>query len=473
MSTDRDLDVAVVGAGVAGLTAAHELRRAGLQVRVFEAQDHVGGRMSSFRHGGFTVDRGAEQLPEQGYRATWQLLDRLGVTPEEVPRIGKALAVWRDGRAHPGLAGRFAPLTGPGLSPRALPSMARMTAWTAWHRRSFDGDHPERTAAKAATVRDFARRYHPDLHDYLLQPVAGSFFGWDTARSTVAPLLSLLLSVGPVSGWRTYHDGMDLLARRLAAGVDVDLCSEVREVVADSGGGVRVRLAGREVTARSAVLCAPAPVAARLHPGAPADESPFLSACTFTPVLKVSCLLDRPLAPPSAKPLYVLLTPRTEDDTLSAIIVDHAKHPGRAPVGKGLLTLVASPERIGAFLQAPDGEVRDRLVAAASRYVPGLRQACTAAFVHSFTHGLPEATPQALLHRRQFMDRPLRPVEYAGDWLTLRPASEAAVRAGALAASRVLARLRPRPLPRAPLSGRGAPARQDMATTPHRAVEAR
>lgn len=450
MSRGRDLDVAVVGAGVAGLTAAHELHRAGLQVRVFEALDHVGGRMSSFRHDGYTVDVGAEQVPEQGYQATWQLLNRLGVGPGEVPRIGKSLAVWRDGRAHPGVAGRFAPLTGPGLSPRGTLGLARLTGWTAWHRRTFDGDHPERTAAGAATVREFAARYHPELHDYLLEPVAGGFFGWDTGRSAVAPLLALLSSVGPASTWRTYHDGMDLLARRLAAGLDVVTGCEVQEVVSEAGG-VRVRLpAGREVTARSAVLSVPAPVAARLHPGAPADETPFLSACSFTPVLKVSCLLDRPLAPRSKKPLYALLTPRAEGGPLSAIIVDHAKHPGRAPAGRGLLSLVASPECVAELLGTPDGEIRHRMVAAAARYVPGLERACRTTFVHAFAHGLPEATPRALRHRRSFMERPLRPVEYAGDWLTLRPAGEAAVRSGALATSRVLSLLRPGTVSRRP-----------------------
>ncbi|MBS3754060.1 MAG: FAD-dependent oxidoreductase, partial [Anaerolineales bacterium] len=35
----------VIGAGIAGLTAAYQLQKRGLEVRVLEARDHVGGRM--------------------------------------------------------------------------------------------------------------------------------------------------------------------------------------------------------------------------------------------------------------------------------------------------------------------------------------------------------------------------------------------------------------------------------------------
>jgi monoamine oxidase len=50
---ERD-EVVVVGAGIAGLTAAWRLRQAGVRVRVIEANDRVGGRMFSLR--GFFPD---------------------------------------------------------------------------------------------------------------------------------------------------------------------------------------------------------------------------------------------------------------------------------------------------------------------------------------------------------------------------------------------------------------------------------
>ncbi len=56
--------IAVIGAGIAGLSCAYELQKAGYEVRVFEKNDHVGGRMSSRTKDGFIFDIGADHLCE-------------------------------------------------------------------------------------------------------------------------------------------------------------------------------------------------------------------------------------------------------------------------------------------------------------------------------------------------------------------------------------------------------------------------
>ena len=56
----RRVDVVVVGAGLAGLTAAHRLKRRGHSVAVLEAHDRVGGRTLNHRipGGGGVVEVG-------------------------------------------------------------------------------------------------------------------------------------------------------------------------------------------------------------------------------------------------------------------------------------------------------------------------------------------------------------------------------------------------------------------------------
>ena len=59
---DTAADVVIVGAGLAGLTAARELERSGAAVLVIEAQDRVGGRTMAGRVAGTTVEMGGQWI---------------------------------------------------------------------------------------------------------------------------------------------------------------------------------------------------------------------------------------------------------------------------------------------------------------------------------------------------------------------------------------------------------------------------
>jgi phytoene dehydrogenase-like protein len=64
----ESVDVVVVGAGLAGLACARGLTARGLDVRVLEAGDAVGGRVRTDHVDGFTLDRGFQVL-NTGYPA--------------------------------------------------------------------------------------------------------------------------------------------------------------------------------------------------------------------------------------------------------------------------------------------------------------------------------------------------------------------------------------------------------------------
>ena len=75
-------DTIVVGAGIAGVTAARLLAGEGRRVVVLEARDRVGGRMHTDRAAGFCVDRGASWIHGIEGSAVWDLARAL-----EVPTI--------------------------------------------------------------------------------------------------------------------------------------------------------------------------------------------------------------------------------------------------------------------------------------------------------------------------------------------------------------------------------------------------
>lgn len=394
--------------------------------------------MATHRTGGYLVDTGAEAIATHGYPATWRLLREVGPSPQEIPHIRADIAIWRGGRAHPGAGGPAALLSGAGLSWPGRWALLRFAAATAARRRSYNLDHPEVSPLGELTVADLAARYGTELGDYLFQPVAGGMFGWHPHRSAAAPFVATMLAVRGTGGWRTYRDGMDTLARRLAARVQVETGVAVDEVRSEPDrAGLTV--GGRTLTARQVLLCVPAPVAAALYRNAPADERPYLAASGYAPMVRATCLLDRPLTV-ARHPVHILMVPLAENRTLAGLTFDHVRHPGRVPEGCGLVTALAAPPAAADLIGGGDEEIAGCLLGEAEAYLPGLAAATRKVLVHRFRHGLPEATPAALRLRQAFVRRTPRSVEYAGDWVALRPSSEGAVRSGELAAARVRSR---------------------------------
>jgi len=78
MSANNRHDVIVIGAGLAGLTAALELEAAGLDVQVIEAQTRVGGRVHSMRQLGNNKEAGGTYIGA-GYSRLIGAAERLGV----------------------------------------------------------------------------------------------------------------------------------------------------------------------------------------------------------------------------------------------------------------------------------------------------------------------------------------------------------------------------------------------------------
>ena len=92
--TQREKNVVVIGAGLAGLTAARQLRLAGVKVRVLESRTHLGGRVHSFTQDGFTLDAGFQVLftayPAVARNLDLKRLDLVNLPPAAVICLGRS-----------------------------------------------------------------------------------------------------------------------------------------------------------------------------------------------------------------------------------------------------------------------------------------------------------------------------------------------------------------------------------------------
>ncbi|MFF0966753.1 NAD(P)/FAD-dependent oxidoreductase [Streptomyces sp. NPDC003703] len=90
------VDVVVVGAGVAGLSAAHRLTSAGVTTAVLEAASFVGGRMATEKTDGFRLDRIGQPL----FTSYPQLARSPGLDALVLRPFAPGVLLHHDGRRH-------------------------------------------------------------------------------------------------------------------------------------------------------------------------------------------------------------------------------------------------------------------------------------------------------------------------------------------------------------------------------------
>ncbi len=90
--------IPVIGAGIAGLSAAYHLQQAGYNVQILEARDRIGGRVHT-RHDfdGLPVECGAELIHGHSV-VTWEWVRKLGLETIHWQKLDESLVRLDDGR---------------------------------------------------------------------------------------------------------------------------------------------------------------------------------------------------------------------------------------------------------------------------------------------------------------------------------------------------------------------------------------
>lgn len=256
-------DVVVVGAGLAGLSAAAALQSSGRSVRVVEARDEVGGRVRTRVVDGEIVDLGAEFVG-RSHRRVRELAERVGIQLEPA-RFGRQRVIWTVGGNR--RTGRV-----PRLSPRELASLARAAAEVRRLARGLDPDRPWRSPSSGELD---SRSVGEWLSGAGICGRASVFTralieGFATVPLESLSLLHLLWWIrrGGIAGATRWRVGGG--AQRLADGLAEQLREPVLlrapvRAVEQSKSGVSVHTEGREFRARRAIIAIPLPVLRHVH----------------------------------------------------------------------------------------------------------------------------------------------------------------------------------------------------------------
>lgn len=301
---ERQTDVVIVGAGLAGLSAARKLTEAGVSVFVLEARDRVGGRVCTRpASDGTPLDLGAQWIGPTQHRIA-AFAEAAGVTT--FPTYVDGLNIeYRNGQRTT-YAGAI-PMSDPVVTMETVEAMLELNLmahdvpleapWTAQRAAEWD----------AQTVASWMDAHIPSAGVRSLMALAvQAVFSAEPRDLSLLYFLFYIHSGGSLNELigitrgaqeQRFHRGAQAIADYMAAalGERIVLNAPVHSIIQDAQG-VRVESDGVIATARRAIIAIPPTLTGRLRyrPKLPAHRDQLTQRVPMGTVIKIHCLYEMP-----------------------------------------------------------------------------------------------------------------------------------------------------------------------------------
>ncbi|MBI4866557.1 MAG: FAD-dependent oxidoreductase [Candidatus Wallbacteria bacterium] len=433
--------VAVIGAGIAGLSCARELARAGCEVVVFEAQPSVGGRMSTRVRDGLAFDIGANFLVD-AYTLVHRLAAGCGLTVVDVGPVPHVFL--RDGRWRPMNMSRPADVAR--LSGLSLRTRLRLLLFALRVRLCHPGlDFFDLSCAPEELNTGDAFEYCTRMIDlefarYILDSFCSCMMFHAADELSPAAFVSLLGEMlDPAFNFGIQHLAGEMVAlpRALAEPLDVRLSTPVLDVRA-SPGGFQLATDSRTYTFDQIVLATTAPAARRILSRPAPDLDRLLSGVRYAATLNVSFRVPAD----TLGPTHCFYVPRCENAVVSEFTNEAVKGTRTFRAGWSLANAGLHEDAARDLLAEPDARVFATVKRELLSLHPGLAAVPESVLPHDLARW-PEAMPKYSAAHIARLAQLLPAIQgrdnlwFAGDWLG-GPWLEGAARSGLKAAASVL-----------------------------------
>ena len=401
----------VVGAGIGGLTAAHDLAAAGHEVVVLEGSDRIGGKLRTAQVAGVSVDVGAEAMLARRPEGV-ALAESLGL--EIVHPTRATSRIWTRGALRPlprslmGVPMDLDQLEATGiLSPEGLDRARREASLPRDPSSSDVADGIDVTVGSLVDAR-----FGPEVTDQLVEPLLGGVYAGrarEISLRAAVPQLAAMAAAGPLTPqtaaippasdapvFAGIAGGMGRLPAALADGLDVRTGRRV-SLVGLPNGHRRFEVAmhdrrGEQIVeeADGVVVATPARAAWDILPELPWLATDPLRDLDYASVAVITLAFRAEDLPLDGTTSGFLVPPR-EGRFIKASTFSFAKWDWVRDAGDGVLLLRTSVGRAGEIgaLDHTDAELVARSLADLREAIPAVGEP-----VDTHVQRWPDALPQ-------------------------------------------------------------------------------
>jgi protoporphyrinogen/coproporphyrinogen III oxidase len=378
--------VAIIGGGIAGLSAAFYLekaRRAGtpLAWTLFEKSGHLGGVIQTEHRDGYVLEAGPDSFLTAKPDGA-QLCRDLGIDDQLISSNDA------ERKTYILVRRRLVPI------PDGLQFMVPTRVWPMMTTPLFSWRSKLRMAVELfsltgiqhadESVAEFVRRHFgQEMVERVAEPLLAGIYGGDAANLSVRAVLPRFVEMErehgslvqatlrarnqsrgvnpqPQSLFTSLKDGMQQMVDALVAQLPSNSLRLHQQGISlrRVGDGWLLESADSSETYDSVLLAVPAPAAAALLQSAQPRIASLLEKIKYTSSAAVALAYDHADLPRG----HGFLVPRAEERQMLACTFVHKKFPHRAPEGSALLRCFISSSRVPGLLGYSDGAIEETVL---------------------------------------------------------------------------------------------------------------
>ncbi len=376
-------DVAIVGGGISGLSAAYFLAERGYECTLIEAQSRLGGVIRSERVDGCLVEAGPDSFLAQKPWAL-ELIRELGMEDQVIGSQDRRRRTYvlRKGKLIVLPEGiQF-------LAPTRLRPMLEtpLLSWSAKARMALEWFRKPEDIEDESVAEFVRRHYGPEVNEYLAQPMLAGVYGGSPEKLSMNSVLPrfvemarkdgsltksmlrarrakqsvLAQPVSPPPLFQSLRNGMQQLTDALVTQVQgrVRIVTATLERLETLPAGYHLRTSAGPLEAQQVILATPAYRAAEVVKHIDARLADLLLDIPYHSSITVSLLYSRPEFDHRLNG-FGYLVPRAEGKNLAACTWVNTKFPFRADRKTGLLRAFLAGDKAEQYLSAGDSELAE------------------------------------------------------------------------------------------------------------------